>query len=57
MMKVLRVPPSNPLVWQLSLTGEQGCLALAKCSVLPCCLPSVVLVEVLRSCVPSIVIA
>ncbi len=22
MTKVLRVPPSNPLVWQLSLTGE-----------------------------------
>ncbi|MEW5298888.1 MAG: hypothetical protein WDW36_001962 [Sanguina aurantia] len=38
LVKVLRVPPSNPLVWQLSLTDRELEEAL-RCSILPQMLP------------------
>jgi len=31
MLKVLRVPASNPLVWQLSLTGTGLCFCVCIC--------------------------
>ncbi len=47
--KVLRVPPSNPLTWQLSFTGQSKCFERSTCTPVSITLPS----QVLKYAIPT----